>query len=70
KNITLVFESEAPLSVELEGVIRQEAKTHELRLLYSGDIQALLKKLSGMPVHDVLIEEPSLEEVFMHYYES
>ena len=70
KNISLVFESEAPLSIELEGVISQEAKNRELRLLYSGDIQALLKKLSGMPVHDVLIEEPSLEEVFMHYYES
>jgi hypothetical protein len=29
----------------------------------------LLKKISGLKVTDVTIEEPTLEEIFMHYYE-
>ena len=30
----------------------------------------LLKELEGRNIEDLLIEEPSLEELFMHYYES
>jgi hypothetical protein len=29
----------------------------------------VLKKLSSLQVSDVTIEEPTLEEIFMHYYE-
>jgi hypothetical protein len=29
----------------------------------------VLKKISGIKVADVTIEEPTLEEIFMHYYE-
>ena len=28
-----------------------------------------MKKISGIKVADVTIEEPTLEEIFMHYYE-
>lgn len=40
----------------------------ELRGFYNGDMNQLLQVLSGVRVKDVLIEEPTLEEVFMHYY--
>ncbi|KAB7707245.1 ATP-binding cassette domain-containing protein [Bacillus aerolatus] len=70
KNITLTFEKAEPLYVELEGVIKQEVNANEIKLLYSGEIQELLSKLNGLPLHDLLIEEPTLEEIFMHYYES
>ncbi len=36
---------------------------------YEGNVQELLVKLQKMAVEDVLIEEPSLEEIFIHYYE-
>ncbi len=32
-------------------------------------MKELIHKLDGMEVEDVLIREPSLEEIFMHYYE-
>lgn len=41
----------------------------EERFSHEGNIQELLSKLQNMTVEDVLIEEPSLEEIFMHYYE-
>ena len=36
---------------------------------YSGDMRELIRKLDAMQVDDVLIEEASLEELFLHYYE-
>ncbi len=37
--------------------------------MYKGDLQILLSALAKLPVADLIIEEPTLEEVFMHYYE-
>lgn len=45
------------------------ADGQEKEFVYTGDIKELIHKLDGMKVEDVLIEEPSLEELFMHYYE-
>lgn len=42
----------------------------EQRLSYDGDMRKLIKKLDEMQVDDLLIEEPSLEELFIHYYEA
>lgn len=42
---------------------------HEESFVYSGEMQELINRLSKMQVRDVLIEEPSLDEIFMHYYE-
>ncbi|MBS3971887.1 MAG: ABC transporter ATP-binding protein [Erysipelotrichia bacterium] len=36
--------------------------------VYQGEIEPLLKVLSNTKLSDVLIEEPTLEEIFMHYY--
>ena len=37
--------------------------------LYDGDINKLLKELSNQNISDLLIEEPAVEDIFMHYYE-
>ena len=37
---------------------------------YTGSMKELLKELEGRNIEDLLIEEPSLEELLMHYYES
>lgn len=39
-----------------------------LSFMYSGDINELVNYLSGKVVINVTIEEPSLDEIFMHYY--
>lgn len=36
---------------------------------YTGDMKDLVADLAGRNVEDLLIEEPSLEELFIHYYE-
>lgn len=37
--------------------------------MYNGDITAVMDRLHMLPLEDVLLEEPTLEEIFMHYYE-
>ena len=49
--------------------VRVWSNGKEERFSHEGNIQELLSKLQNMTVEDVLIEEPSLEEIFMHYYE-
>ncbi|MBO4474668.1 MAG: ABC transporter ATP-binding protein [Clostridiales bacterium] len=44
--------------------------TSALSFLYNGDIQRLLSALAQEKIKDITITEPSLEEIFMHYYEN
>ena len=40
-----------------------------ISFLYAGEPRALLQALAQLPVQDISIAEPDLEEVFLHYYE-
>ncbi|GMB08110.1 ABC-2 type transport system ATP-binding protein [Thermolongibacillus altinsuensis] len=69
KYITITFEQTEPMDLKLDGIVKKEVNGNEMTLLYSGDMKALLNQLNALPVKDLLIQEPTLEEVFMHYYE-
>lgn len=49
--------------------VRIREKGEEKEFVHDGNIKELLVRLNEMDLEDVLIEEPPLEEVFMHYYE-
>ena len=38
--------------------------------LYKGDLNKISDELVGHNIEDILIEDPSLDEIFMHYYEN
>lgn len=46
-----------------------DGKGNYIRIMYNDDINELIKDLSEYSIKKLLIEEPSIEEVFMHYYE-
>ena len=52
----------------LEGVRDKKSMQDSVSFLYSGDMNRLLKTLSGGQILDLSITEPDLEEIFMHYY--
>ena len=52
----------------LENIRDITAAGDTVTFLYRGDIQALLTALAALPLTDVTIAEPDLEEIFMHYY--
>jgi ABC-2 type transport system ATP-binding protein len=41
---------------------------NRLSYMYSGDINAIVSSLAGRKIINLMIEEPSLEEIFMHFY--
>ena len=57
------------MSFNYRGSSIMSGAGHQYKLLYNGDIKELLQELRHVPLVDLRIEEPSLEEVFMHYYE-
>lgn len=52
----------------LDGIRDVKITPDALTFLYSGRPDLLLKTLSDLPLTDVSIAEPDLEEVFLHYY--
>jgi ABC-2 type transport system ATP-binding protein len=53
----------------LPGVMNLERHNGAIRFFYKGDINRVMSKISALTLSDVSIEEPTLEEIFMHYYE-
>lgn len=49
--------------------VRVWKQGRERRFDHTGGTDELLRRLTELEPEDVLIEEPSLEELFMHYYE-
>lgn len=46
-----------------------EKGENSVSFLYNGNIKDLLSTVNSLPVYDMTITEPDLEEIFMHYYE-
>ena len=53
----------------IPGVTNMERENGTVKFFYKGDINRMTRLISDQPVSDLTIEEPSLEEIFMHYYE-
>lgn len=56
---------------EIKGIaVRNMQKTEDgITFLYSGRMQELIAALQGLPVKDLTITEPPLEETFLHFYD-
>lgn len=65
KRVTLRGITKAP---ELKHLKDISIGTDTVSFLYSGEIPPLLQELSKLPLSDLTITEPDLEEIFMHYY--
>jgi len=61
--------SGAALPLPLEGMTEVEQRGEEITFSWQGEIAELLAALQGLAVKDLLITEPSLEEVFREFYE-
>lgn len=66
--VAVTAEKDLPFTEGKEGVINLDKKLNVTRFLYSGEVNGLIKQLSNVQLKKVVIEEPTLEEIFMHYY--
>jgi len=69
KKVNVTAAGLTPATFDLPGVTNVQVEDGALHFFFKGDINMVLQKISGIQVSDVTIEEPTLEEIFMHYYE-
>ena len=53
----------------LPGISSLSIEDQTVSFIYNGDINKIIEKLYARKVINLIVEEPSLEEIFMHYYE-
>ena len=52
----------------LDGIRDLHQAEDSVSFLYSGDMNALIRRLSEGRIADLTVAEPDLEEIFLHYY--
>ena len=69
KKITLMAKAPIPenfFAIPGAANVRQESSSASL--MFNGSVSAIMDRLHRLDLEDILIEEPSLEEIFLHYY--
>jgi ABC-2 type transport system ATP-binding protein len=61
--------NEKEIVLRTPGILNLNRTLDGLTFLFNGDSSKLLHELAELPLGRINIEEPDLEEVFMHYYE-
>lgn len=69
KKIRITAENLDEKQYEINGVTGLEKSNGTVSFFYKGDINAVSKLISTGNITDLTIEDPTLEEIFMHYYE-
>jgi ABC-2 type transport system ATP-binding protein len=69
RKIQIEFSRPAKIEdIRCSGMITPRTEGNNLFFLYSGTMKDLLATMAGEEILDLIIEEPTLEEIFMHYY--
>ncbi|MFT9596395.1 ABC transporter ATP-binding protein [Mesobacillus sp.] len=53
----------------IDGVNQLEQDGGTVSFLFRGNINSIMKKIAEIEIANLWVEEPDLEEIFMHYYE-
>lgn len=69
KKVSIMGNSLKIEAFQIEGITKIKKEEDEIKFFYKGDINLITKAISSMEIRDLNIEEPTLEEVFIHYYE-
>ena len=76
KNVAIMREGKLIKIDTVEEITKTNAKRIKMirdgkqeNFLYKGDLNKIADELVGHNIEDILIEDPSLDEIFMHYYE-
>lgn len=69
KKVHMEFKGSIPDGVlNLVGVSNQSIRESEISFLFKGNINDIIRAFEGNELSNLIIEEPDLEEIFMHYY--
>ena len=68
RKFRIVSDSLTEVDFQIEGVSDIKREAQEITFYHSGNINDVIKVVSGGNLIDMQIEEPDLEEIFLHYY--
>ncbi len=66
--VTIISDEYKRLLLPMKDIVIKEKNNDKIVFIYKGNINDLIKIISEINIIVLLIEEPTLEEVFMHYY--
>lgn len=76
KHVAIIKDGEILRTDTVENITKTNAKQiHMIKdgveesFVYKGNMNDFLASLAGHDISDIVIEEPELEEIFLHYYE-
>ena len=69
KKVSVECDASADARFVIDGVSSVERKDGTVTFLFKGDVNVMVRRLAEVQVKNLLIEEPTLEEIFMHYYQ-
>jgi len=69
KKVNVVANGLDEKQFEVEGVTNLMKEDGAINFFYKGDINVITRLISANEISDVEIEDPTLEEIFMHYYQ-
>ncbi|WP_099192113.1 ABC transporter ATP-binding protein [Tepidibacter mesophilus] len=52
----------------IPGVNKLDVKENTVNFIFKGNINSIIQKISSVNISNIWIDEPNLEEIFMHYY--
>lgn len=58
------------IDLKLPGMTHLETGNGTASFLYRGDVTVLMKRLATLHLKNCWLEEPELEEIFLHYYQT
>ncbi|MDQ6882671.1 MAG: ABC transporter ATP-binding protein [Candidatus Dormibacteraeota bacterium] len=68
--ITITFRQPIdPRGFETDGIVILERSDRRIRMAVRGDLNPLIRSLARYDVQDLATREPSLEDIFLHYYQ-
>ena len=77
KNVAIMKEGKLQRVDAVANITKTNAKRIQMikdgkpeDFLYEGDLNTLFRELAKHDISDIFIQEPSLDEIFMHYYQN
>ena len=69
KRIRIVFKNGLPEDFDPPGAINNEKNSNSAHFMFEGDLNELITYINNFEIENLLIEDPTLEEIFLHFYE-
>ena len=70
KKVSFITQGFSPEKFQMEGATDIKTVGTGAHFIYRGDINYLIHQLNQYHLNDLEISEPTLEEIFIHYYQS